>query len=158
MSVIGVERIEPAIEGRDINASLPNRHAPIDHIATGITPILTIHLGDEGPTLFAGFRVQGIDSAPIARCVHNAVHDQRGCLQATHGFEIIGPRQSDTLDVPGIDLGQRREIAALPIPATAEPLARFIVRLHQAFPINAPWCAFMTFAAAGYQKTQAQRD
>src|SRR6185369_15193400 len=99
------------------------RDAAIDHVATGITALLARNLRVVIPDLLAGLRVKRDNLAPGERDIHNPVCDDRTRLEAAHRIGPVFPRDSETTDIAGVDLVERREALLGIGTPVAQPLA-----------------------------------
>jgi hypothetical protein len=100
--------MKPAVDRRDEDLPLPDRHTPIDEVAARITRRARIGPGVEFPEFIPRRRVEGIDVAPGPRRVHNAVdHDRRRFLAARRP-QVIGPVQANPsrLTLPALILAK----------------------------------------------------
>ncbi len=104
-----IDRDQPAIEGADKDFSLVERDATVDDVAASLVADLARDFGVIGPDFLARAYVDCVHHAPRRRDIHDAVDDERRRLDATHRFEIVGPREAEILHVVGIDLAQLAE-------------------------------------------------
>src|SRR5690606_27225659 len=63
-TVLGVEREEPPVEARGIDAALPNRDAAIDDVAAAVAAPLAGHFRIEAPDFAAALRIDRDGDAP----------------------------------------------------------------------------------------------
>ncbi len=93
-AVGSVERDQSPVQRADEDLALPGGHAAIDRIAAELQQFLAGHLRVVLPQQFAGDRVEGVDHAPGATDVEDAVDHQRRCLHAAVGRYVEIPAQA----------------------------------------------------------------
>ncbi len=91
-AILGVQRVENALEGTHVDLALPDRNAPIHDIAAGSAGIFQLQRRLELPQQVSGGGIERIDSTRNPGGVHHAIDDDRRRLHPT-----VGPR----LELPG---------------------------------------------------------
>ncbi|MNM94739.1 hypothetical protein D3C81_1071560 [compost metagenome] len=80
---LGVDRLQAAIEHSNVDLALPNRHASVDRVTTGLTGAVAVRLRVVLPQQRAIARVQGVHHRKRPGGVHHAVNHDRCCLHTT---------------------------------------------------------------------------
>ena len=81
----------------------------------------------EGPDLFAGRGVDGVNEAPTVGVVHRPVHNQRRGLQAVAHRDGVCPGEAQAADGLAVDLSQRRETLLGVGAAVGDPGSRLVL-------------------------------
>ncbi|MEA3220967.1 MAG: hypothetical protein OZX49_02082 [Immundisolibacter sp.] len=144
----GVECNQPAVDGADVDASLPYRRAAVHDVAAGVHTPRARHLGVIGPYLFAGGSVDGVHAAPVAGGVDDAVDDDGRGLQATPRAQIREPGQAELAHVVGVDGVQRAEALFAVGAAVRQPVTGLAIRTDDARAVDG--------AGGGLRGTAAQ--
>ena len=138
-----VDGDEAGVEGREIDAALVGREAPIDGAAAaGVAHRTAIGLGVEAPDLLAGGRVEGVGDAPRVREVEDAIDHQGRRLHPVAVAQVLVPREAQAADGFTVDVREPREPQLLVGLAVGQPTARFICGGEHAFlvdPARAAW-------------------
>ncbi len=124
VAVAGVERIENAVDRRDVHAPLPHRHAAIDLVAAGAAGVLQISRGLEAPQQLARRGLERVDAARDAGGVHHAVDHDRRRLHAAIRARREVPGKTEGVQVLARDGLEGRVMRAAEVPAAGQPGAR----------------------------------
>src|ERR1700683_4901364 len=130
------------VERADVDASFPNSEPTINGIAARIAAPLAVDLGIVRPEFTTRRRIHSVYAAEVAYRVHHAIDNDRSCLKAAPGSQMVLPRKAELRDVARVDITKRRVISAGAVSAWGEPLVRLIGRAHQSCRIKAA-CAWM---------------
>ena len=117
-----VQRIEPAVERRDVDLAPRHRDPAVDHVAARCPVQLHVDVGLERPELPARRRVERIGAPRHARRIEHPADHHRRRFHPPRGAKFSLPRQPEGADVLRIDARQRRMMRLARIPARACPL------------------------------------
>jgi hypothetical protein len=115
LSGLGIEGVEDAIHRRYEDLALPHSDAAIDQVTAGVSCSARIRMRIEFPKPLTGGSIDGIHEPPSARCVHDAVDNDRRRLLAPRRAEIVCPGKSEAANISVVHHRKRRKIALAPV-------------------------------------------
>ena len=132
-----------AVEGGDVDLSLPHGHAPVDHIAAGPASVGSVDVRIVPPDLGAGPGVEGVYHSPGSRRKEDAIDDDGCGLEAVGRLSpqrtgVILPGQAQLLDVLGLDQAEGRIVRLTEIAAERQPALGLGVSREQPFDVDPP--------------------
>ena len=136
VAVACVERIENAVDRRDVDPALPHRHAAVDLVAAGTARVLQISRRFEAPQQLARRGLERIDAARDARGVHHAVDHDRRRLHAAIRARREVPGKTEGLQVFARDGLEGRVMRAAEVTAAGEPGAGLGIDGEQALAVH----------------------
>src|SRR5262249_15717192 len=123
------------VQSHDGGVELPEKQQPLTHRQTAVDPATAEGAlpSETGPVLPKNFPRLGIERKDIViACndVHDAIPDQRRCLERVFGtepgtFETGHPGPFELLDVGGVDLLQRRIALIGQVAAICHPVLTY---------------------------------
>src|SRR6185437_3129255 len=99
-----IDRDEAPIEGPDVDLAVPGGDPPVHEPAAHVHRPLAGHLRVVLPELAAGRDLEGVHLAPGRRDVDHPVDIERCAVLGEVRVVIRVPDESETIDVPRIDL------------------------------------------------------
>ena len=128
LAIRGIERVQPAIEARDIHPARCDGDTAIDQVATGGPRHLHVERGLEAPVLRTAGRIQRVDAPGYATGIEHAVDHYRRCFHAAARTGAVFPGKPQPCNVGAIDSGQGRVVHAAPVSADGGPLCVLLLR------------------------------
>src|SRR5689334_4273104 len=111
------------IDRADVHFAVPDGHAPVGHVATGLEACRSRYRRVERPQLLAARRIQRENLAPRRGDVHDTVNDDgSGLLRAMHRVQVDVPGEPQLTHVVSVDLLQRTEALLVVGTAVREPI------------------------------------
>ena len=126
----GVQSLHASVDDGDKHLAFVQRNAAAIHTTTKARLSLlrhrSIRLRVIAPDLFAGFRVDGGDDAPVRNGIEDSVRIERSrLLAAATGTEFIRPGECKFADILGIDLSHGAVALLAPVHPVAQPFRAF---------------------------------
>src|SRR5262249_18629444 len=87
----GIDRMQVAVDTRDIDTPLPDRESAVDDIAAGVAAPLAFDLWVVSPELLSVVGSNGIYAAPVTRGIHDSIDDNGGGFETSFRSEVIVP-------------------------------------------------------------------